>query len=272
VVPTVPELPADIRALKERVAAFLEQEVFPLEQRVAEKTAQLEMANRHKSEFLANMSHELRTPLNAVIGFSEVLREEMFGPLNAKQLEYVSDIHLSGQHLLSLINDILDLSKVEAGRMQLDVHAFDVRAAIDNCATLIRERALRGELRFSCETGPGTDFWRGDERKFKQVVINLLSNAVKYTVRGEASLTVRYRNQVAEFEVSDTGIGMDAPDLERIFEPFERGTAAAVLGYNYPDSKWYKNSFALLQKYGTRPQMNEGSWITKTWKGDGKPA
>jgi signal transduction histidine kinase len=169
------------------------------------------------------MSHELRTPLNAVIGFSEVLREEMFGPLNAKQLEYVADIHLSGQHLLSLINDILDLSKVEAGRMHLDVHAFDVRAAIDNCATLIRERALHGQLRFSCETGPGTDFWRGDERKFKQVVINLLSNAVKFTPPGgEVALRATLEDDALLVRVRDTGPGIEPGEQEAIFQEFHQ--------------------------------------------------
>ncbi|HEY5000038.1 MAG TPA: histidine kinase dimerization/phospho-acceptor domain-containing protein, partial [Usitatibacter sp.] len=132
-----------------KMADQLQEYTDGLERRVAEKTAQVEMANRHKSEFLANMSHELRTPLNAIIGFSEVLKERMFGDLNDKQLEYVRDIYGSGQHLLSLINDILDLTKVEAGHMALDVREFDVRAAVDNCCTLIRERAQRSRLRFS---------------------------------------------------------------------------------------------------------------------------
>ncbi|MGZ5034537.1 MAG: histidine kinase dimerization/phospho-acceptor domain-containing protein, partial [Usitatibacter sp.] len=119
-----------------------------LERKVAEKTSELEAANRHKSEFLANMSHELRTPLNAIIGFSEVLVDRMFGELNPKQDEYLKDIYASGQHLLSLINDILDLSKVEAGQMTLDIHDFDVPAAVKNCCTLIRERAQRQRLHF----------------------------------------------------------------------------------------------------------------------------
>jgi signal transduction histidine kinase len=115
-----------------------------LESKVAEKTAELERANRHKSEFLANMSHELRTPLNAVIGFSDVLKEQYFGPLNGKQTEYVTDINSSGQHLLSLINDILDLSKIEAGKMELDAAPFDMAAAVETALTLVRERAHRG--------------------------------------------------------------------------------------------------------------------------------
>src|SRR5204862_4175413 len=107
------------------------------------KSRELELANKHKSEFLANMSHELRTPLNAIIGFSEVLSEKMFGELNEKQDEYLKDIHASGQHLLSLINDILDLSKIEAGRMELEADDFDLPSAIDNALILVRERAAR---------------------------------------------------------------------------------------------------------------------------------
>src|SRR5204862_5637134 len=106
---------------------------------IADKSAQLEAASRHKSEFLANMSHELRTPLNAIIGFSEVLTERMFGELNEKQEEYLKDIHASGIHLLSLINDILDLSKIEAGRMELELTAFDLPTALDSALTLVRE-------------------------------------------------------------------------------------------------------------------------------------
>ena len=110
---------------------------------IQEKSAQLEVANKHKSEFLANMSHELRTPLNAIIGFSEVLSERMFGELNEKQADYLKDIHESGKHLLSLINDILDLSKIEAGRMELELSTFDLPSALSNAMTLVRERAQR---------------------------------------------------------------------------------------------------------------------------------
>src|SRR5205814_6154979 len=126
-------------------------------------------------EFLANMSHELRTPLNAIIGFSEVLTEQMFGDLNEKQLEYQHDILSSGQHLLSLINDILDLSKVEAGRMELDVGSFSLREALENGLTMLRERAGRHGISLGLEIEPGLDHVQADERKVKQVVFNLLS-------------------------------------------------------------------------------------------------
>ena len=139
------------------------------------------------------MSHELRTPLNAIIGFSEVLLERMFGELNDKQDEYLKDIHSSGKHLLSLINDILDLSKIEAGRMELDVDAFDVPAALDNALTLVRERAQRhGIAARASRSTPGVGEMRADERKFKQILLNLLSNAVKFTPDG-GSVDVRAR-------------------------------------------------------------------------------
>jgi signal transduction histidine kinase len=206
-----------------RMADQLQDYTTGLEQRVHEKTAELEMANRHKSEFLANMSHELRTPLNAIIGFSEVLKERMFGDLNAKQLEYVRDIYVSGQHLLSLINDILDLAKVEAGRMELNVHDFAVRPAVHNCCTLIRERALRKRLRLESHVFEDVGTWCADERKFKQVLLNLLSNAVKFTPSGgQVRVVVRVEGETLVVAVSDTGVGVAPEDQERIFNSFQQ--------------------------------------------------
>src|SRR4029453_8109965 len=140
--------------------------------------------SQHKSEFLANMSHELRTPLNAVIGFSEVLIQRMFGDLNDKQDEYLKDIYASGQHLLSLINDILDLSKIEAGRMELEVTDFDLPSTIDNALTLVRERATRRRIMLRRAIDGRVGVVQGDERKVKQVLLNLLSNALKFTPEG----------------------------------------------------------------------------------------
>ncbi len=206
-----------------RMADQLQDYTTGLERKVALKTAELQMANRHKTEFLANMSHELRTPLNAVIGFSDVLRERMFGDLNAKQMEYVRDIHASGQHLLSLINDILDLSKVEAGRMELEPREFSVRSAIDNCCTLIRERLQRRQLRLQLRVAPHVDTWVADERKFKQVVLNLLSNAVKFTpVGGHVTVGAEVRDDTLRVWVADTGVGLASEDHERIFGSFEQ--------------------------------------------------
>ncbi len=188
-----------------------------------DKSRQLEAASRHKSEFLANMSHELRTPLNAIIGFSEVLQEEMFGALNPKQAEYVQDIHASGRHLLSLINDILDLSKVEAGRMDLELGVFSLPVALENALTLVRERALRHDLALELRVGDGVGDLVGDERKIRQVVLNLLSNAVKFTPPGgRIAVTAALADAMVEVAVSDTGIGIAPGDQEAIFEEFRQ--------------------------------------------------
>jgi signal transduction histidine kinase/GTP-sensing pleiotropic transcriptional regulator CodY len=190
---------------------------------IRDKSRQLEIANQHKSAFLANMSHELRTPLNAVIGFSEMLAARYFGDLTEKQAEYVTDIHASGKHLLSLINDILDLSKIEAGRMELEAAEFDLRAALDNALTLVRERAQRGGVALTLEADPALGPFEGDERKLKQVVLNLLSNAVKFTPRGGAVRVAAKRvDGHVEIAVSDTGVGIAPADQEAIFEAFRQ--------------------------------------------------
>jgi signal transduction histidine kinase len=190
---------------------------------IQEKSRLLEVAGRHKSEFLANMSHELRTPLNAIIGFSEVLHERMFGELNDKQAEYITDIHGSGKHLLSLINDILDLSKVEAGRMELDLATFDLPSSIDNALTLVKERATRHGIQLESSIEPGLDTLHADERKFKQIMLNLLSNAVKFTPAGGRILVAaRREGDVVEVAVSDTGIGIAKEDCETVFEEFRQ--------------------------------------------------
>jgi signal transduction histidine kinase len=194
---------------------------------IEDKSRQLEAASQHKSEFLANMSHELRTPLNAIIGFSEVLTERMFGELNEKQEEYLKDIHASGQHLLSLINDILDLSKIEAGRMELELADFDLPQAIDNALTLIRERAGRRGIALHQSVEEHLGEIRGDERKVKQVLLNLLSNALKFTPEGgRVELLARVVDGMAEISVTDTGVGIAAEDQEAVFEEFRQvGTA-----------------------------------------------
>jgi signal transduction histidine kinase len=190
---------------------------------IEDKSRQIEAANRHKSEFLANMSHELRTPLNAIIGFSEVLGERLFGELNEKQAEYTEDILSSGRHLLSLINEILDLSKVEAGRMELELAAFDLPLAIDNARTFVRERATRHGITLDVAVDERLGDFVGDARKIKQILLNLLSNAVKFTPEGgRIGIKARQADGVVEISVSDTGIGIAPEDEARIFEEFRQ--------------------------------------------------
>jgi two-component system, NtrC family, sensor kinase len=190
---------------------------------IADKGRQLEAASRHKSEFLANMSHELRTPLNAILGFSEVLAERMFGEVNAKQAEYLQDILSSGRHLLSLINDILDLSKVEAGRLELELGRFHLPTALDNALTLVRERATRHGITLTPTVDAGVGDIVADERKVKQILLNLLSNAVKFTPEGgRVGLTATAADGIITIAVSDTGIGIAPEDQAAIFEEFRQ--------------------------------------------------
>jgi signal transduction histidine kinase len=219
-----------------KMADQLQSYTTSLEQKVSEKTAQLELANRHKSEFLTNMSHELRTPLNAVIGFSDVLKEQYFGELNAKQQEYVKDINESGQHLLSLINDILDLSKIEAGHMDLDLSEFSLPMALDNAMVLVRERAHRQQLQLRADVAPDVAVVTADERKFKQILINLLTNAVKFSYPGGwVEVTVRHGKNISTNEVvitvKDSGLGIAREDQAAIFEEFHqlKSTGSAKL-------------------------------------------
>jgi len=214
----------DITLLK----TFADQAVIAIQnarlfREIQDKSRQLETANKHKSEFLANMSHELRTPLNAIIGFSEVLLERLFGELNAKQDDYLKDIHASGKHLLQLINDILDLSKVEAGRMELDLATFDVPAAIANAMTLIRERAQRHNIALTLDADPQLGEIAADERKFKQILLNLLTNAVKFTPDGgEVRVTAQRSPDELVVAVHDTGIGIAPEDQQAVFEEFRQ--------------------------------------------------
>jgi PAS domain S-box-containing protein len=225
-----------------------EQEILDLnaslERRVAERTRQLEEANRAKSDFLANMSHELRTPLNAIIGFSEMLKDSMLGEMDARQRDFVADIFDAGTHLLSLINDILDLSKIEAGMLQLDAEAVDVPALLMASTQIVKEKALAHRIRLDTRLDPGLGSMLADARKLKQIVYNLLSNAVKFTPAGGAvKLSARRctRAEVAfdgamparlialppggdeEFlaiTVEDTGVGIAETNLAKLFEPF----------------------------------------------------
>jgi signal transduction histidine kinase len=190
---------------------------------LSRKSRQLEVASEHKSDFLANMSHELRTPLNAIIGFSQVLRQRLFGPINEKQEEYLDDILSSGNHLLSLINDVLDLSKVEAGQVELEVASFSLREALERGVVMVREPATKHGVRLSLELAPGVDLVEGDERRLRQVIFNLLSNAIKFTPEGgEVVVATASRDHEVLISVNDTGPGIPLEDHERIFEEFQQ--------------------------------------------------
>jgi len=207
---------------------------------IARQNAELEQASRMKSEFLANMSHELRTPLNAIIGFSEALRDGLLGALDPQQREAAGDIYDSGKHLLALINDILDLSKIEAGKMELDLEPTDLQDLLQSTLTVFKDRALAGQVRLRLEM-EAIDQVEVDRRKTRQIVYNLLSNAVKFTpaggvvtlrmccldaaqlkggpLVGEAGLT-KAAGQYLTVSVIDTGIGISEEDLGRLFKPF----------------------------------------------------
>ncbi len=226
---------------------------------ITEKNIQLEETNRLKSEFLANMSHELRTPMNAIIGFSEVLKDGLLGQLAEDQKSYVTDIFNSGQHLLSLINDILDLSKIEAGKMILDLEPVDVPSTLENSLSMVKEKAMAHNIRLALDVDAGIGIVQVDARKFKQIIYNLLSNAVKFTPDG-GSVSVRARltrdegrgttdeggrtkddtrmtkdekgasivpaseasgrPSSIEISVTDTGIGIKKEDIGKLFRPF----------------------------------------------------
>ncbi len=183
-----------------------------------------EFANRTKSEFLANMSHELRTPLNAIIGFSEIIQSEAFGPCEERYRGYALDINRSGQHLLDLINDILDLSKIESGTDEIHEEQIEIREVIESVVTMVRGRARKGGVKLELEMPDHPPALRADSRKLKQILVNLLSNAIKFTDPG-GKVTFRtwcQRGSGYVFQVADTGIGIALDDIPKALAPFQQ--------------------------------------------------
>jgi len=213
-----------------RMAARLQNSYQTLEQRVEDRTRdlveahdQLERVSNEKTRFLANMSHELRTPLNAIINFADVLRDGSSGPLSPKQLSYAQDIHVAGQHLLDLITDILDLAKIEAGRIDLNMTIVDVVESLEAALQVVRERAKGKGVELRLEADPEVGSIEADARKLRQILFNLLTNAVRFTRPG-GSVTVKAARHPDELEIAviDTGVGIDPADHERIFQEFEQ--------------------------------------------------
>ena len=230
--------PFNLAEILMRVHNMLEVRLLHREARMqmeqAEARSELsESANAAKSEFLANMSHELRTPLNAIIGFSEILADKTFGHLNERQLKYTNNILDSGRNLLQLINDILDLAKVEAGRMELMRNSFSVANALSQVETIVKTLAYKKNINLVFGTVPNQPSLFADEAKFKQIMYNLLSNAIKFTRKGGViCVTAAVQNAIhadsnpigdsLRVEVSDNGIGIKAEDQERVFKEFEQ--------------------------------------------------
>ncbi len=223
-------LGAELLVRLRNAEADLQAERALLAQRVAARTAELRAANaelaravRAKDEFLATMSHELRTPLTAILAFSDLLFEQVYGPLNARQRQAAKDINESGHHLLDLINDVLDVAKIDAGTLTLDVGPIDVKTISWASLRLIEQVAKRKHLHISTSFDRAVNTIRGDERRVKQILVNLLSNAVKFTPEGgDIGLKIQGDREahVVHFTVWDTGIGIAKEDVQRLFQPF----------------------------------------------------
>ncbi|MBR9970452.1 PAS domain-containing sensor histidine kinase [Magnetospirillum sulfuroxidans] len=241
-----------------------------LERRVIERTRDLllakeqaELASRTKTEFLATISHELRTPLNAIIGFSEVMAGAMFGPLgNGRYQGYAIDIVNSGRHLLAVINDILDVSKVEAGQMSLDIGPVDVPAMIDSAVRLVETRAQSGKLRLRSEIEPDLPVFHGDRRRCLQILVNLLSNAVKFTPEGgSVTVSAAHENTGICLRVTDTGIGMSESEIQLALEPFRQVDGSL--------SRQYEGTGLGLPLAKSMTELHGGTLIVSSRKGEG---
>ncbi len=214
-----------IRQLNENLQLYTEE----LEIRVAERTAELavakdraESADRLKSAFLATMSHELRTPLNSIIGFTGIILQGLAGPLTQEQTKQLEMVRGSARHLLSLINDVLDISKIEAKQLEVACEPFDLRASIEKAADIVKPLAENKGLDFYMELAPEISAWISDQRRIEQILINLLNNAIKFTERGRINLSAKIEAGTLYVSVTDTGIGIKSEDLEKVFQPFRQ--------------------------------------------------
>lgn len=220
----------------QRLYDLLSQRADELEKRVAERTDELILANgalldakeiaesadRLKSAFLATMSHELRTPLNSIIGFTGILLQELPGPLNDEQRKQLDIVRKSARHLLALINDVLDISKIEAGQLDMIREPMDLRVSIDKVVAIVRPLAEKKELALRVEIAPEIGAWTSDPRRIEQILLNLLNNAVKFTERGEVVLAATLAAGTLRVAISDTGIGMRPEDIGQLFQPFRQ--------------------------------------------------
>ena len=226
------EKPVDFPVLVARLQHHLEHkrlddEVKTNRARLEEQNRKLEVANQYKDNFLSSMSHELRTPLNAVLGFSEVLLDEMLGPLNDKQKQYCGEIYNSGSYLLLIINDLLDLSKIEAGKLELELQHSEVRPLLEAVLGLMKEKAQRRGITLACDIDERLDRVEWDPLRVKQMLINLLGNALKFTESGKRvtlSAGLAGDDEVT-LSVVDEGCGISPEDLARIFQPFEQASS-----------------------------------------------
>ncbi|OGT11777.1 MAG: hypothetical protein A3F73_12655 [Gallionellales bacterium RIFCSPLOWO2_12_FULL_59_22] len=228
---------ADLYRLRERSYRDNE-DLLEKSERIARQSLMLESAARFKNEFFASLSHELRTPLNSILGFSQILKDGVMGELTSQQQKQAALIYSSGQHLLALINDSLDLSKVEAGKLALEPAEIELPSLLNNCLLMLREQAAKRRIQLALEIEPGLETLTADERKLRQVLYNLLSNAVKFTAEcGRISVTARRAQRAmgkearcagVEIAVEDNGIGIAATDMDKLFQPFSQIDASLV--------------------------------------------
>jgi signal transduction histidine kinase len=189
---------------------------------IDEKSRQIELASQHKSQFLANMSHELRTPLNAILGYTELILDELYGTPTQRMREVLERVQVNGRHLLGLINDVLDLSKIEAGQLELSVADFSMKEVIHTVTTATESLATEKGIALDAAVPADLPIGRGDERRLTQVLLNLVGNAIKFTDEGRVGISVAAQNGTFEVAVADTGPGIAASEHERIFEEFHQ--------------------------------------------------